>query len=100
MADYIKKENALQAVIDCWEPWFGSYPAGDIVRCPYFAINKIPSEDVQPVVHGEWEVFDEPDTNAYECTACHDVFWLSDGTPFENNYNFCPNCGADMRGGT
>ena len=53
--------------------------------------------DVAEVRHGEWEVFDEPDTNAYECTACHDVFWLSDGTPFENNYNFCPNCGADMR---
>lgn len=62
------------------------------------ALNAIPSADVQPVVHGEWEVFDEPDTNAYECTACHDVFWLSDGTPFENNYNFCPNCGARMDG--
>ena len=35
----------------------------------------------------------------YECSVCKDAFTLIDGTPSDNNYNFCPNCGADMREG-
>lgn len=27
---------------------------------------------------------------AYKCSACGDIYWLYS--------NFCPNCGADMRG--
>jgi predicted nucleic acid-binding Zn ribbon protein len=34
----------------------------------------------------------------YECSVCKDAFVLMEGTPKENNYNYCPNCGADMRG--
>lgn len=48
---------------------------------------------------GEWiekEMFDG-DT-AYECSKCRELFCLIDGTPADNLYNFCPNCGADMRG--
>ena len=35
--------------------------------------------------------------NTWECPECGEVFILMEGTPKENNYNFCPNCGADMR---
>lgn len=35
----------------------------------------------------------------YECSVCKEPFVLIDGTPAENLYNFCPNCGADMRAG-
>ena len=34
----------------------------------------------------------------YECSVCKDSFTLIDGNPPDNNYNFCPNCGCDMRG--
>ena len=34
----------------------------------------------------------------YECSVCKDAFTLINGTPEDNNYNFCPNCGADLRG--
>lgn len=47
----------------------------------------------------EWiekEMFDG-DT-AYECSKCRELFCLIDGTPADNLYNFCPHCGADMRG--
>ena len=104
MADYIKREDALQAVIDCWEPWFGSKPAGDIVRCPYFAINKIPSADVQPVVHGEWKyqtMVHESGMKAsgVKCSICGAIYNLSITLPgmMVEALNFCPNCGADMR---
>lgn len=45
---------------------------------------------------GRWEDFG--DNNSYRCTACGEIWILNDGTPEENNMNYCPNCGADMRG--
>ena len=32
----------------------------------------------------------------YECSVCKEPFTLIDGTPQDNLYNFCPNCGAEM----
>lgn len=49
---------------------------------------------------GEWiekEVFDGD--VAYECSECGELFCLISGTPADNLYNFCPNCGAKMKGG-
>jgi DNA-directed RNA polymerase subunit RPC12/RpoP len=57
-----------------------------------------PKVDAVLVVHAHWDVFDECE-NAYECSKCHDVFILLAGKPEENNYQFCPNCGAKMDGG-
>jgi rubrerythrin len=55
--------------------------------------------NVQPVRHGHWETIDGWDGDElYRCSACGDEFVLIDGTPNDNNYWFCPNCGADMRG--
>ena len=45
---------------------------------------------------GQWEDFDYD--NSYLCTSCGEIWTLNDGTPEENNMNYCPNCGADMRG--
>lgn len=44
---------------------------------------------------GQWEDFDYD--NSYLCTSCGEIWTLNDGTPEENNMNYCPNCGADMR---
>ena len=33
---------------------------------------------------------------AWKCPCCNDVFILIDGTPQDNNYNYCPNCGQAM----
>ena len=32
----------------------------------------------------------------YECSMCGEPFCLIDGTPTDNMYNFCPNCGSKM----
>ena len=45
----------------------------------------------------QWEEYGFEDT--YECTVCKTPFVLIDGTPMDNEYYFCPHCGADMREG-
>ena len=49
---------------------------------------------------GEWlKIYpDNEEWNVYECSHCGEEFDLIEGTPYDNEYNFCPNCGADMRG--
>lgn len=48
---------------------------------------------------GRWEEDEDYFGSAiYKCTACGEEWILNCGTPEENNMNFCPKCGADMRG--
>ena len=47
---------------------------------------------------GKWiEDDDGWDEVIWRCSECDAVFTLIDGTPEENEYYFCPHCGADMR---
>lgn len=58
-----------------------------------------PSADVHPVRHGHWETIEGWDGDElYRCSECGAEFVLIDGTPKDNDYWFCPHCGADMRG--
>lgn len=54
-----------------------------------------PAADVRPVVRGRW--IEKPyllgTTNV--CSVCGENYGMPHG-----KYNFCPNCGADMRGGS
>lgn len=48
---------------------------------------------------GKWNVVsDGYGNNAYicECSECKDTVWVYKDT--DRTWNFCPNCGADMRG--
>lgn len=49
---------------------------------------------------GEWEEIDDMyfDDVIYRCDVCKEDFVTISGTPADNLWNFCPNCGADMRG--
>lgn len=61
--------------------------------------------DVVEVRRGEWIETTEPmgwhDVDCIECTACHES-WIEDDDfdidDYKMFWNFCPNCGADMRG--
>ena len=47
--------------------------------------------------HGEWiEQSDGWDGVLYTCSACRCDWCTIDGTPFENNMRYCPECGAKM----
>lgn len=49
---------------------------------------------------GKWKTNEGYDGDEYyECSNCGEPWFFSAGTPKDNNMNFCPNCGADMRGG-
>ena len=47
--------------------------------------------------YGKWILYEDEDTNAWECSNCHSVQQLLDGTPFENHWHYCPSCGAKMK---
>jgi len=51
------------------------------------------AEDVRPVVHGEWVWKDY----CFRCSACLHNLHTEPRAIAEGCYNFCPNCGADMR---
>lgn len=52
---------------------------------------EIPSSDVVVVKHGEWKVDETHDYEPY-CSLCgHEPI-------AGEKYNYCPDCGADMRG--
>lgn len=46
---------------------------------------------------GCWEEEEMYDGDvAYRCSECGEVFCLMSGTPIDNLYNYCPNCGARL----
>ena len=97
MAEYIEREAVLALIQDnrdvVAEPtWELQFIRQDVMN--------IPAADVLPAVHGTWYgsgdgyadghlVIDE-----WECPCCGKYFPEWDEKP---DWNFCPNCGADMR---
>ena len=63
-------------------------------------IDNLPTADVKEVVKAKWEEHDNEYETYYTCSACKCDWTTIDGTPTENNMNYCPHCGADMRGDT
>ena len=56
-------------------------------------------EDIQPICRGQWEEIEDYDGDThYGCTACGAEFYLEAGTPEDNEYYYCPKCGARMDG--
>ena len=57
-------------------------------------INNAPTIEARPVVRGEWLLRHEGHGHYWECSACHTnpCIYVTKDT------NFCPNCGAEMRG--
>ena len=66
-------------------------------------VNEAPTIDAEPVVHGEWDVIEDDyeGITLIKCSMCHEEWCLEgkeEGIDMQlANYNYCPNCGADMR---
>ena len=82
---YILREAALEAF--CIHMGFTSKRAAEAVACIF---DKIPTADVRPVMKGEWYEPDD-DYGYLVCSVCEER------SPNDERWNFCPNCGADMR---
>ena len=56
------------------------------------AFESYPTADVRENVKGEWlyKGLDFEIDSLYQCSACKHYHW--------SKSNYCPNCGADMRG--
>ena len=83
MEEYIKKETAYRAIMgerpEAREPsWFAEL------------VLEIPAADVAPVRHGRWLCVDTDTERFFLCNRCKEKEY--------GERNYCPNCGANMRG--
>ena len=98
MAEYIKREDAINICTKCVdfqdsiENINASAEAGRIRRL----IKELPTADVVERKHGKW-INPRPDSEM--CSACGVRFSISSLFAVGGNEepNFCPNCGVDMR---
>lgn len=100
MADYIKRTDAVK-IAEKYGLANGSVLGRHtgLADCIARDISDLPASDVAEVVHGRWidgaEDFTCGNHNA-ECSICRCyVSW--DGC--DEDFNYCPNCGARMDGG-
>ena len=89
--EFIDREKARDIVCSLCR-WEGT---SNCVECEH-PIDAIPAADVRPVVRGQWSrVYDDFMKSNYDtCSCCGKEYFGAYG------FNFCPNCGADMREGS
>ena len=71
----------------------------DMTRAEIADINKMPTIDAAPVVHGEWVGVMTEDWCTFDeckCSVCGVVEYFNKGW---KKFSYCPNCGASMDGG-
>lgn len=95
MSDYISRDSIRQKL------WNKSYtdPIDATEVCGI--INIEPSVDVRENIHGEWisaKVGKLFPSNDYKCSICGNILDFDGVNCGRGDANFCPNCGADMRG--
>ena len=67
---------------------------GEDRRTFYEVIERQPTIEPQRMM-GKWETIEGWDGDeVYRCSECGEEYVLIDGTPKENGYHFCPNCGS------
>ena len=91
MADYIDKEAALSLVQpDAPEDEKAAITIATAKKLVRSIIQRVPSADVAPVLHGLWLYGDYYDIG----DVCSECDWDSQMT--HPSYRYCPNCGAKM----
>ena len=88
--DAISRQAAIDAIDNMVRRKFGiGCDLGEIT------LENLPSVSTEKT--GHWIEQDGYDGDTYyDCSECGESFCLIDGTPTDNLYNYCPNCGAKM----
>lgn len=102
MDKYIKLDTAKKTLLDYIYEFDASKANPDFVRGITYAregLDRVPLEDVAPVVHGWWERrFCHPMRDGewqYICSVCkNDNYWRNNVC--HQKHRYCPNCGAKM----
>lgn len=72
--------------------------AEEIAKIICDGIDLIPAADVEPVVRDGCEYHcDNADDSPWECNKCEAAWTLESGNPFDNNMNYCSECGRPIR---
>ena len=90
--EYIDLEEAVATLKRNSLKCFNSYYKGYVNAIEDLA--DIPAADVAPVRHGYW--IEQCEESLYSCSACGSEWVTIEGTPEENDMDFCPHCGAKM----
>lgn len=107
MAEYIKREATIKAILDSRNRYYNSASNQYLVgRCDGLDIaagllRVAPAADVAPVVHGRWIHSRYEDCSEQfelvKCSQCnHEAYAMA---IYVHDGNYCPNCGAKMDGG-
>lgn len=92
MSDLISRQAAIKAVDDlpnCYNGFSNTYDKACIIG----VIEEVPTLD--PVKHGKW--IDNKVAFHFVCSECGCTVRMDKGQVFdriEDEYNYCPNCGA------
>ena len=112
MDEYIGRQEAKEWIAawlredKYWHPYSKgkNIPTADV----FDTLSLIPAADVQPVKHGKNIATEYDGVDQFVCSECGIELqnWVrverdeddGDETHHEYRFNFCPNCGTDMRG--
>ena len=94
MAEYIKKQHLMDFLDGCIEEEKGNR-SQIIVEAIKMTVERMPSADVVERKTGKWIDVDDYIISG-SCSACGWQAHLYEDDVV--GMNFCPNCGADMRG--
>lgn len=91
MAEYIKKQVAIDALHEAYEARNPTQNA--IMDKATMVIFRLPPADVRPVVRGRWV---ETSYDFWDCSVCGETLRMeTDGIcNFDKDPKFCPNCGS------
>lgn len=110
MSDYIDRDLLLAEIETLKKsPWYNgcdenyeriirSDAIGTVVD---LCVKSAPAVDVQEIKHGEWT---KDDSDGCYCSVCkwyadYDYDYVTNNGLGNNDFNYCPHCGAKMDGG-
>ena len=71
----------------------------EIIKAYGYVIRMLELPSVQPSRKGHWIRLDDYHMGKFECSECHTQGYV-DTCMYEPIWEYCPRCGADMRGDT